>query len=921
MPKISLSLAFMNDDNNLVASSFEDNTIRFAKINEMKSLNDTKFNYGNIILKGHTHFVKVITALNKTILASGSCDNTIILWDILLFKQINNLTGHTGCINALISIPFGDSSNLLVSGSSDSKIKVWLSNGKELKSNENSDYFENNKPVNALAYGSLDYLAYIASASNENIVKIWSYNDLSYEKQIIDIKNIKFLTIINKTLLLTVNSLDEIKIWNNTSNEPIFAFNNTIKINTIKTLPNGNLAIGTETYVDIYDLNYLNFTLIKRLNHSFEVKLIDSSAKNLITANPEKDKTQLAIWDLETYKIKKNATLRGEIKSMIILSNENIAALIYSTNYNWLYVFDQSITQIFSKDYENEIKIDSLIQLKKNNYLVIESSSDIGLIEIWDIESNLLKKTLYTGHPVTTLVEFKNYLISGHNQTELILVWDLDLFIIKAKIENIHFLGLQLDDLNLISFSNDSLVKWKFIEKLRINSNRSLTENIKNPISALLFFSNKKLLAGSSDSIIHVWDNNFNYLYDLKGHEKQITCLISLDDYLFASASEDRMIYLWSEDIPNPNPLSKLHNSKINSIVYNSNMIISGSMDGQIIIWQNRTDLTFKQELKGHSRQIEHLIYLDKDIIASASDDNTILIWDNSNIQFNLTNHTDSINALTKLTNGNLASCSKDKTIRIWDKKNNFSLISTLYGHLRSVICIESIDEERLVSGSCDRKIIVWNITSNYIIKEINDAHSDCINTLVKYNNSYLLSGSDDKKVKIWNLTNYEWTYETLHEINAILIATLKGHTGFVLSLAIIPSNEYIVSGSYDRTIKVWNSKSFQLIATLKEHTLLVKSLAIIPSNENLVSGSNDDTIKVWNTSNKFQLIANLTGHTKRVESLAIIPSNENIVSGSKDDTIKVWNTSNKFQLIANLTCYFNMAYCKSRIISYYSFK
>ncbi len=77
MPKISLSLAFMNDDNNLVASSFEDNTIRFAKINEMKSLNDTKFNYGNIILKGHTHFVKVITALNKTILASGSCDNTI----------------------------------------------------------------------------------------------------------------------------------------------------------------------------------------------------------------------------------------------------------------------------------------------------------------------------------------------------------------------------------------------------------------------------------------------------------------------------------------------------------------------------------------------------------------------------------------------------------------------------------------------------------------------------------------------------------------------------------------------------------------------------------------------------------------------------------------------------------------------------
>jgi len=158
------------NDNNLLASSFEDNTIRFANMN-VTSISDIQLN-DSIILKGHTHFVKVITALNKTILASGSCDNTIILWDILLFKQINNLTGHTGCINALISIPYGHS-NLLISGSSDSKIKVWLSNGTELKSN-GIDYFENNKPVNALAYGFLDYCAFIASASDENFVKIWS---------------------------------------------------------------------------------------------------------------------------------------------------------------------------------------------------------------------------------------------------------------------------------------------------------------------------------------------------------------------------------------------------------------------------------------------------------------------------------------------------------------------------------------------------------------------------------------------------------------------------------------------------------------------------------------------------------------------------------------------------------------------------
>ena len=219
MPKISLSLTLLND-NNLLASSFEDNTIRFANMN-VTSLNDIKFN-DSIILKGHTHFIKVITALNNTILASGSCDNTIILWDIISFKQINNLTGHTGCINALLSVPYDDSTNLLISGSSDSKIKVWQSNGKELKNTNGIDYFENNKSVNALAYGTIENYPFIASASDENIVKIWSQTDLSYEKQTINIIDIMFLAIINKTLF----SIS----FNNTSSD-CFVLVNLLKFN------------------------------------------------------------------------------------------------------------------------------------------------------------------------------------------------------------------------------------------------------------------------------------------------------------------------------------------------------------------------------------------------------------------------------------------------------------------------------------------------------------------------------------------------------------------------------------------------------------------------------------------------------------------------------------------------------------------
>ena len=136
----------MND--HLLASSFEDNTIRFANIN-VTSFNDTKFNYDLVLNGGHTDFIQVIAKLNETILASGSCDNTIILWDIIKFKQIKVLKGHTNCINALINVE----ENYLISGSSDSTIKIWQ-NGLEL-----SGYFEkaHESSINALAYSDEKY--------------------------------------------------------------------------------------------------------------------------------------------------------------------------------------------------------------------------------------------------------------------------------------------------------------------------------------------------------------------------------------------------------------------------------------------------------------------------------------------------------------------------------------------------------------------------------------------------------------------------------------------------------------------------------------------------------------------------------------------------------------------------------------------
>ena len=56
------------------------------------------------------------------ILASGSADNTIKLWDVSTGKELRTLWGHSGVIN---SVAFSPNGKILASGSSDMTIKSW----------------------------------------------------------------------------------------------------------------------------------------------------------------------------------------------------------------------------------------------------------------------------------------------------------------------------------------------------------------------------------------------------------------------------------------------------------------------------------------------------------------------------------------------------------------------------------------------------------------------------------------------------------------------------------------------------------------------------------------------------------------------------------------------------------------------------
>ena len=135
----------------------------------------------------------------------------------------------------------------------------------------------------------------------------------------------------------------------------------------------------------------------------------------------------------------------------------------------------------------------------------------------------------------------------------------------------------------------------------------------------------------------------------------------------------------------------------------------------------------------------------------------------------------------------------------------------------------------------------------------------------------------------------FEWYYWQRQTHLASM--TLRGHFEAVISVAVSPDGQRIVTGSEDRTAKVWETATGRELLTLKGHRGPIYSVAFSPDGQRIVTGSADKTAKVWEALSGSELLT-LKGHRDAIVSVAFSPDGRRIVTGSVDKTAKVWEAT-----------------------------
>lgn len=611
----------------------------------------------------HTHFVTAVAfSPSGRLVASGSGDWTIKLWDAQSGRLVRTFLGHQEEVNAVAFSPDG---TRLLSASDDKTIKLWdITSGGLLNT-----FVGSSQQVMSVSF-SPDGAKFV-SGGFDKMVTVWE-------------------TATGNVLRILRGHADE--VWS-------VAFSS-----DGKQIVSGSV----DGKVSVWDV--ATGSALRVFDHSYGLMATAFSPEGLRVASGSNGDNQVRLWDVATGKVTRTfAGQHTSIGTLAFSRDGNQLVTVSNTSKGTgtdVNLWDIATGRLIQTFGPHDNVVNAVAISPDGNYIVSggQSGGD-GLVKLWDAKSGQLSLTL-TG-PASQVTAFAispdgTRIISAAGNASA-KVWDTASGQLIRTLErfsrNVMTLAYSPDGTRVAlagspgyrpaegETSKDMRAEVHVLNTL--NGNRQSFVAHPDVISSLTFSSDGgRVLSGSHDKTCKLWNSVSGELISTYvGHTDKVNAVaFSIDGARVLSASDDKTIKLWETASGLQIREFVGHTASVNSVAFSSDgrKIVSGSSDGTIRLWEASGRLV--HTLEGHHGSVSSVTF--------SPDGRHIL------------------------------SGSGDGTLRLWEAESG-ALIRPFEGHTSGVISVTYSHDSRVISGGQDNTIRVWDIAHGHLLASLMGGQQD----------------------------------------------------------------------------------------------------------------------------------------------------------------------------------------------------
>jgi len=536
--------------------------------------------------QGHTAWVLCLAySPDQTMIASGSRDETIRLWDAETGQCLKTLVCSGSWVQTLAFSPSGE---YLVSGGSDGEIRVW-----QVATIHCQRILSGHRDRILSLKFTADGQTLVSSSQDETLA-VWDFKsgDRRHTWHIPLNWTLAMDLSADGQILVTGSDGKAVKFWDLTTGECLKSLPGySSRVWSVALSPDGQqlLTASEDKAIKLWDAA-TGECLRTLLGHTHSVWLAAFSADGRSLVSASNDQT-VKVWEVETGRCCQTFTAYSNwIQSIAFSPDGKTLASCGEEHQIRLWQLALGSCQPPLAGHTNQI---SCVAFSPGGDL-LASGSDDATIRLWDAATGDCLRVLrgHRGWVQSVAFSPREPILASGSHDNTMRLWDI------TSGECLQILEGHLNRVKTVAFSPDG----------------------------------RLVASGSDDRTIKLWEVESGVcMQTLEGHSGWVLSVtFHPEQALLVSGGGDRTLKLWNLETGDCLCTLTHHTQRIRSVAFSANgqLLASGGDDGTVRLW-DPVSAKCLQIMAEHTRAIWTVVFSpDGETLASCSEDETIRFWD-----------------------------------------------------------------------------------------------------------------------------------------------------------------------------------------------------------------------------------------------------------------------------------------------------